>query len=66
VRVVAGRGRADVDVDSAGPPPDGSGLGVTSMRERAEAVGGTCSAGPGGRGWVVHASLPLHPAVGGP
>jgi signal transduction histidine kinase len=66
VRIVARRGRADVDVDSAGPPTDGSGLGVTSMRERAEAVGGTCSAGPGGRGWVVHASLPLHPAVGGP
>jgi signal transduction histidine kinase len=66
VRVVARRGRADVDIDSAGPPTEGTGLGLTSMRERAEAVGGTCSAGPGGRGWVVHASLPLHPAVARP
>jgi signal transduction histidine kinase len=59
VRVVARSGRAEVEVDSAGPPTDGSGLGLASMRERAQAVGGTCAAGPGGRGWVVHASLPF-------
>jgi hypothetical protein len=29
------------------------------MRERAEAVGGTCVAGPGGNGWLVHALLPI-------
>ncbi len=67
VRVVARSGRAEVDVDSAGPPTDGSGLGLglglASMRERAQAVGGTCTAGPGGRGWVVHASLPFQPGL---
>jgi signal transduction histidine kinase len=53
-----------VAVDSAGPPTEGSGLGLASMRERAEAVGGTCTAGPGGRGWMVRASLPLQPGLG--
>jgi signal transduction histidine kinase len=37
----------------------GTGLGVVSMRERAEALGGTCEAGPGGHGWLVRATLPL-------
>jgi len=37
----------------------GSGLGVSSMRERAESLGGTCQAGPGGSGWLVRATLPL-------
>ena len=37
----------------------GTGLGVLSMRERAESVGGSCEAGPGGRGWLVRATLPL-------
>ena len=37
----------------------GTGLGVLSMRERAESVGGSCEAGPGGRGWLVRARLPL-------
>jgi signal transduction histidine kinase len=54
---VAARG-VDVRVDSAGPPGRGSGLSVESMTERARAVGGTCTAGPGGHGWLVHASLP--------
>ena len=66
VHVVAGSGRAEVDVDSAGPPTDGSGMGVDSMRERAQAVGGTCTVGPGGHGWVVHASLPFQPGLGTP
>jgi signal transduction histidine kinase len=48
----------ELSVDSAGSPGQGSGLGVLSMRERAQAVGGTCTAGPGGRGWLVHARLP--------
>jgi hypothetical protein len=34
---------------------------MVSMRERAESVGGTCEAGPGGRGWLVRAALPLTP-----
>ncbi len=37
----------------------GTGLGVVSMRERAESLGGTCEAGPGGQGWLVRATLPL-------
>ncbi len=49
----------DVRVDSAGPPGQGQGLGLVSMRERAEAVGGSCTAGPAGGGWSVHARLPL-------
>jgi len=32
---------------------------VVSMRERAESLGGSCEAGPGGRGWLVRATLPL-------
>ncbi|MFO7193703.1 MULTISPECIES: histidine kinase [Thermocrispum] len=35
------------------------GVGLLSMRERAKAVGGTVQAGPGGRGWLVCASLPV-------
>jgi signal transduction histidine kinase len=46
-------------VDSAAEPGTGTGLGVPSMRERAEALGGSCQAGPGGRGWLVQAALPL-------
>lgn len=58
VRVVARPDRVDVSVDSAGAPGRGAGMGLANMRERAEAVGGTCTAGPGGRGWLVQASLP--------
>jgi signal transduction histidine kinase len=46
-------------VDSLGPPGTGSGLGVVSMRERAESLGGSCEAGPSGGGWLVRASFPL-------
>jgi signal transduction histidine kinase len=46
-------------VDSAADPGAGTGLGVVSMRERAESLGGKCQAGPGGRGWLVAATLPL-------
>jgi signal transduction histidine kinase len=48
----------DVCVDSSGPAGQGTGMGVRNMQERAEAVGGTCTAGPGGHGWVVTALLP--------
>ena len=47
-------------VDSAAEPGTGTGVGVVSMRERAESLGGRCQAGPGGRGWLVQATLPLH------
>ncbi|MDT4901099.1 MAG: hypothetical protein QOJ78_2029 [Pseudonocardiales bacterium] len=48
-----------LDVDSAGAPGRGNGLGLVGMRERAESLGGTFEAGPGGSGWRVHAELPL-------
>jgi signal transduction histidine kinase len=62
VDLTVGNGRVRLTVDSAAEPGTGSGLGLTSMRERAESVGGSCRAGPGGSGWLVDASLPL--AVG--
>ena len=54
-------GTARLAVDTAAPPGAGSGLGLVSMRERAESLGGSCQAGPGGRGWLVAATLPLTP-----
>jgi signal transduction histidine kinase len=33
------------------------------MRERAESLGGSCQAGPGGHGWLVRATLPLDGAL---
>jgi signal transduction histidine kinase len=48
-----------LEVDTSGAPGTGTGLGLITMRERAESVGGTCSAGPGGRGWLVSATFPL-------
>jgi signal transduction histidine kinase len=59
VKISLHNGRAEVSVDSAGPPGQGTGLGLLSMQERAQAVGGTCTAGPGGRGWLVRACLPV-------
>jgi signal transduction histidine kinase len=50
--------RAELSVDSNGAPGHGTGMGLLNMRERAEAVGGTFTAGPGGHGWIVTASLP--------
>ncbi|GAA1907312.1 hypothetical protein GCM10009737_05170 [Nocardioides lentus] len=50
-------------VDSAAPGRDvGAGTGLASMRERAEALGGRLSAGPGGPGWRVEATWPRQPA----
>jgi signal transduction histidine kinase len=62
VRLVVDPAGATLSVHSLGPPGDGSGVGVMSMRERAESVGGSCEAGPGSPGWLVRASFPL----GGP
>jgi signal transduction histidine kinase len=47
-------------VETAAQPGTGTGVGLISMRERAEALGGRCQAGPGGPGWLVQATLPLH------
>jgi signal transduction histidine kinase len=50
-----------IRVESDGPPHRGSGMGLASMQERAEAVEGTCRAGPSGAGWMVQACLPIQP-----
>ena len=59
VRLTIGAGTVGLTVDSAGEPGTDTGMGVLSMRERAESLGGSCQAGPGGRGWLVRATLPL-------
>ncbi|WP_328529619.1 histidine kinase [Nocardioides sp. NBC_00368] len=41
----------------------GTGTGLVSMRERAEALDGTFEAGPAGSGWWVRAVLPLPAAT---
>jgi signal transduction histidine kinase len=65
VRLAVSSGEVRLTADSRAEPGTGTGtgLGVISMRERAEALGGTCEAGPGGRGWLVRATLPLTGAV---
>ncbi len=65
VHVAACDGEVDVAVESSGSPGSGSGMGLTSMKERAEAVGGILHAGPQGKGWLVHASLPRAPRPAG-
>jgi signal transduction histidine kinase len=59
VRLAVAGDAVHLEVDSAAAPGSGSGLGLLSMRERAESLGGSCSAGPGGHGWLVRADLPL-------
>ena len=59
VTLTVGPAEVRLAVDSAAEPGTGSGLGMISMRERAESVGGSCQAGPGGSGWLVDARLPL-------
>ncbi|HEY3951982.1 MAG TPA: sensor histidine kinase [Streptosporangiaceae bacterium] len=66
VRLTVGTDAVRLEVDSAGKPGVGSGLGLLSMRERAELLGGTCTAGPGGQGWLVTATLPLTPGQPSP
>ena len=64
VRLRVSAGKVTLTADSRTVPvkgtSGGAGLGVLSMRERAESVGGSCEAGPGGRGWLVQARLPLN------
>jgi signal transduction histidine kinase len=59
VRLTVGTSLVTLAVDTVAVPGTGTGLGVASMRERAESLGGSCEAGPGGRGWLVSATLPL-------
>jgi signal transduction histidine kinase len=60
-RLTVDAGTAQLIVDSAAKPGtgNGTGLGMVSMRERAESLGGQCEAGPGGSGWRVSATFPL-------
>jgi signal transduction histidine kinase len=63
VRLAVSPGDVTLTADSRVTPGPGSGhgigLGLVGMRERAESLGGSCEAGPGGRGWLVRATLPL-------
>lgn len=54
------RGHVELVVESSGRAgrPSGDGSGLSTMRERAEAVGGVCEAGPCEGGWRVSASVP--------
>jgi signal transduction histidine kinase len=45
-------------VHSAGPPGQGHGMGMSTMAERAQALGGSCHAEPSRDGWQVRARLP--------
>jgi signal transduction histidine kinase len=60
VRVEVNDDQTRLTVDSAGPagPSRPGALGIVSMQERAEALGGRLNAGPGGSGWRVEAVLP--------
>ena len=58
VRLAVSPGAVTLTADSQAVPTTGTGLGVVSMRERAESLGGSCEAGPGGRGWLVRGTLP--------
>lgn len=58
------RGPAELTVrisdDGRGRRSSGAaGYGLAGMRERAALLGGRLEAGPGERGWVVEAVLPL-------
>lgn len=60
VRITAGEDLV-VTVDSDGPPAAGwsAGVGLRSMADRAEELGGSATAGPTDQGWRVQARLPL-------
>lgn len=51
--------RVEVQDDGAGHDGWTAGVGLSSMRERAAELGGSCEAGPGPTGGVVRVALPL-------
>ena len=67
VGLVYGKDCLDVQISDDGPHQDGppvvavpgSGLGLSGMAQRVEAVHGDLSHGPFGSGYRVHARLPL-------
>ncbi|MEU6768274.1 histidine kinase [Streptomyces sp. NPDC046853] len=63
VRLAYGEGEVTLDVrDSGGPPGElaasGAGYGLIGMRERAELLGGSLTAGPGEEGFNVTLKVP--------
>lgn len=63
VEIQHGRTHVEVTVRDPGPsrpraPHRTGGNGIVGMRERAEALGGSCHAAPDGDGWLVRARLP--------
>ena len=63
VRLAYGEGEVTLDVkDSGGPPGElaasGAGYGLLGMRERAELLGGSLTAGPGEEGFIVTLKVP--------
>lgn len=64
VTVVVDENECEIVVSSTGGLSsgisNGTGLGLTSMRERARSVGGSLIAGPDGDGWRVEANLPVN------
>ncbi len=57
----AGAAASNVTVRTQGGQPvvqPGAGAGLLGMRERADALGGRCEAGPDGDGWLVDVELP--------
>ena len=60
VRVTAGE-QLVITIDDDGPPPPewSAGVGLRSIVDRAEELGGSATAGPADSGWRVRAELPL-------
>jgi MYXO-CTERM domain-containing protein len=54
------------DLVPGAPAGGGTGTGLLGLHERADAVGGTVSAGPDGGRWRVRAVLPVPAAAGAP
>ncbi len=60
IRVDVRGGALEVEVlDDGSTQPWGRGVGTTTMRERAEELGGTCERGPGPNGGFVRAVIPF-------
>jgi signal transduction histidine kinase len=50
----------DVSDDGSKPATWRPGIGLRSIAERAEELGGTATAGPATNGWQVTACIPIH------